>query len=308
MKLRPSIWRAVALLLLVAGVAAAQTDGQNGREAKFLRLERAEDDTPRALETAIVRYVPRDCGETGPTVDLVAAVHVADKAYYEELNRRFKQYDVVLYELVAPPGTQIPQGGVKGGGSPVSALQLAMTRMLELEFQLNGVDYTPKNFVHADMSPQQFAESMRRRGESMLQIFFRMMGYAMAQQNNSDGASGDVRLLMALFDKDRALALKRVMSEQFQDLEGSLTAINGPDGSTLITERNKVAFDTLREQIKAGHKKLAIFYGAGHMPDFGRRLRKELALVPLETTWLCAWNMESSSQVPADSHAKAAAQ
>ena len=51
-----------------------------------------------------------------------------------------------------------------------------MTRLLELEFQLRGIDYTADNLVHADMSPEQFAESMRRRGESMFQLFFRMLG------------------------------------------------------------------------------------------------------------------------------------
>jgi hypothetical protein len=142
---------------------------------------------------------------------------------------------------------------------------------------------------------------MRRRGESVFQVFFRMMGYAMARQGQDPAGSGDFRLLLALFDKNRSLAMKRVLAEQFMDLEGSLTAIDGPQGSTLIAERNKVALDVLRKQIAAGKRKLAIFYGAGHMFDFQRRLGEEFGLVPVSTRWLTAWDLkEEPAPPPAD--------
>ena len=51
--------------------------------------------------------------------------------------------------------------------------------------------------------------------------------------------------------------------------------MEGPKGSTLISGRNKVALDVLRKEIAAGKKKIAIFYGAGHMPDFQKRLRDD---------------------------------
>lgn len=287
------------IILVCAVIPAAALPGEpapKDREGLFLRLVRDDHDSPLALESAIVRYAPRDCGQTGPTVDLVAAVHVAEKSYYQALNRRFQDYDAVLYELVAPEGTRVPKGGPQGGGSPVSRFQSGMTRMLELEFQLRGIDYTRDNMVHADMSPQEFTESMRRRGESVYQLFFRMLGYAMAQQGRDPMGSSDFRLLLAFFDKNRALALKRVMAEQFEDLEGSLTAISGPEGSTLVSERNKVALAQLQKQIASGKQQLAIFYGAGHMSDFDQRLRDDLGLVPIRTQWLVAWDLKAESE------------
>jgi hypothetical protein len=285
-------------LLLVVLLVPCHAGASEQEEAKprFMRLTRAENGTPLALEAAIVRFAPLDRGEDGPTVDLVSAVHVGEGEYYDELNRIFEQYDAVLYELVAPEGTRIPKGGGQGSGSAVSILQTTMTKVLELEFQLNGVDYTAENFVHADMTPKQFAESRRRRGETVFKTFFRMLGYAMSQQGKQTTPGGDLRLLFALFDKDRALAMKRVLAEEFRSIEGSLSAINGPDGSTIITERNKVALEVLREQIDAGRKKLAIFYGAGHMFDFEERLRDEFALAPLETTWIQAWNLQGDEE------------
>lgn len=282
------------LVALVAVSSYGHEGSQDAAKSEFTRLTRDEDGVPRALEAAIVRYAPIDHGSDGPIVDLVSAVHVAESSYFKELNRRFEDYDLVLYELVAPKGTVIPKGGVKQGGSPVSMLQTTMTKVLDLNFQLNDIDYTASNFVHADMTPDQFSESMQQRGETIFKMFFRMLGHAISQQGSA--ANSDVRLLFALFDKNRALALKRVLAEDFQDVEGSLTAINGPDGSTLITERNKVALQVLRDKIKEGHKKLAIFYGAGHMSDFEQRLRDDFALVPTETIWLTAWNLEASDQ------------
>ena len=70
-------------------------------------------------------------------------------------------------------------------------------------------------------------------------------------------------------------------------------AIEGPDGSTLISERNKVALKVFRKQLAAGKRKIAIFYGAGHMSDFQRRLRQQFGLAPVSTRWLVAWNMKS---------------
>lgn len=288
--------RALCLAILAAPALITQGFGdepsRNDAGEKFLRLVRDEDRQPVALQAAIVRHVPADCGKTGPTVDLISAVHVADKDYYGKLNRQFEHYDVVLYELVAPRGTRVPKGGPSGNGSPVSMVQNAMTGVLDLEFQLRGIDYTRPNLVHADMSPEQFARSMRRRGESMLQVFMRMMGYALSQQGNDSAATSDARLLLAFFDSDRALAMKRVLAEQFSEMEGSLSAINGPDGSTLITERNKVALGVLGKQLAAGKRKIAIFYGAGHMPDLQKRLRDDLGLAPIRTEWLVAWDLK----------------
>ncbi len=285
------LWNSVCL----AGPAGQQPETQ--QTGGFVRMTKDGSGAPVALEAAIVRCAPRDCGRAGPTVDLIAAVHVAEKSYYRQLNRLFEDYDAVLYELVAPEGTRVPQGGAQTGGSPVSLLQTTMTDVLELEFQLRAVDYTRDNMIHADMSPEQFAESMRRRGESVFQLFFRMLGYAMARQSEDPAGFGDFRLLMALFDKDRAMALKRVLAEQFEDLEGSLTAISGPEGSTLVTERNKVALEVLRKEIAAGKQKLAIFYGAGHMSDFQQRLGDDFGLTPISTRWLVAWDLKGQPAV-----------
>ncbi len=153
---------------------------------------------------------------------------------------------------------------------------------------METIDYTKENLVHADMSPDEFAKSMKDRGESFFGMFFRMMGQAMAKQSAENAkatpegkkrsGSSDIDLLAAFFDKDRAGTLKRVMAEQFEDLEGMMDALNGTKGSTIITERNKVVLKKLDEQIAGGNKKIAIFFGAGHMSHIEKQLEADLHL------------------------------
>ena len=38
----------------------------------------------------------------------------------------------------------------------------------------------------------------------------------------------------------------------------------------------------LRKELAAGKKKIAIFYGAGHMPDLQKRLHDDFAMKPVE--------------------------
>jgi hypothetical protein len=168
-----------------------------------------------------------------------------------------------------------------------------MKDILGLEFQLKGIDYTRRNMVHADMSPDQFAESMRKRGESVMTMIMRVLGDAMTRPGESTGGMSGGQLLLALFDKNRTLALRRIFAEEFENSEGSFAALDGRAGSTLISGRNEVALGVLRKEIAAGRTKIAIFYGAAHMPNFQTRLRAEFGLVPVSTRWLVAWNLGS---------------
>ena len=283
-------WQWPDVLLADEPTEATETDAKpDGDAGKFLRLARGDDGDLLAMETAIVRYRPADA-DKDLVVDLVGAVHIGEKSYYEALNEQFTKYDVLLYELVAPEGARVPKAGQQSA-HPVSMLQMGMKNMLGLESQMVHVDYTPDNFVHADMSPEQFQETMAGRGESFLTMFFRMMGQGIAQESKNQGRNTDMEMVLALFDRNRAFKLKRLMAEQFEDLEGAMGALEGPDGSTIITERNKVALEVLREQIDAGHKKIGIFYGAGHLPDMQERLADDFSLERTDTEWLEAWNL-----------------
>jgi len=172
-------------------------------------------------------------------------------------------------------------------------MQNGMKTMLEIEHQLEQVAYTRANFVHADLSPDEFLKSMEDRGEGFVQMYFRMIGQALAHQSqqSAQGESADLDILGALFSDDRPRRLKIVMAKQFESMESLMVGFSGPEGSTLITERNKRALEVLRQQQAAGKRKLGIFYGAGHLSDMHKQLVKEFGLTPIGIVWLEAWDL-----------------
>ena len=120
-------------------------------EKTYLRFQ--EKEKGAALEVGIISMQHK---VSGAKVDLVGAVHIGDQAYYEGLNKDFKKYESVLYEMVKPadldPGN-LPKDRPQSG---VSIIQKFMKSQLDLAYQLDVVDYSAKNFVHADMTVKQF--------------------------------------------------------------------------------------------------------------------------------------------------------
>jgi hypothetical protein len=278
------------LLALPAGGVATEQDNPEEVPGGYVRLTRDAAKKPLALETAIVRFQAADGRDDQLRIDLIGAIHIADASYFAELNRRFRQYDAVLYELVAPEEANVPVPGRNPGGA-IGGMQVGMKSLLDLTFQLDEIDYKAQNLVHADMTPEQFARSMRERNESFTGMFFRIMGRSMSEHAKQPFGAEDLRLLAALFAPDRAHQMKLIMAEQFADLESQLDLFDGPDGSTIVTERNSKALEVLRRELDAGKKRLAIFYGAGHLADLQKRLEEEFAMEHVGTDWLAAWSL-----------------
>jgi hypothetical protein len=292
-----ALWLAPGSWLL-----ADETAGQNKTEktaGKYVRISRDRQGQAMALETAVVRLAAPG-SPTGATVDLVGAVHVADRAYYRKLNERFDDYDVVLYELVAEPGTRIPRGGKREVDNPLALVQQIMKMVLDLDLQTEQIDYTRTNFVHADLSPQQMAEAIRQRGDTGLTLFLSIAADLLRQQNlqeikqssKKQQADDDIDPLSALLAPDGAAKLKRLMAEQMETFLSPDGGLGQTLGTILIADRNKAAIKALQKELAKGKKKIAIFYGAAHMPDMEKRLREELGLKRQHEEWLTAWDLQ----------------
>ena len=105
------------------------------------------------LETSDVTYRNAD----GVTVRLVSAVHIGEKAYYQAMEQSFAGDDAVLYELVKPKDAPAPAKGERpASGSGIGDLQRMLKDVLKLDFQLDAIDYSAKNFVHADLDAETF--------------------------------------------------------------------------------------------------------------------------------------------------------
>ena len=285
-----------------AAPPAVEAVEELAQDVAFLRVSRDDAGRPVSLDTSVVEYAETHehaarFGRPEPVqVDLVSAVHIGGRGYYDALNRLFAEYDSVLYELVAPPNARVPRPGRKPSGMLGSAQQ-GLTQLLGLEYQLERIDYTAANFVHADLSPQEFDAAMAKRGESWWTMFARLMREGMARAEKRDATPGtDVgigEMFGLLFGggPERQIKLRRIMAEQFTDMEVLTAAFGGEKGSTLITDRNAAALDVLRKRIDRGDRRIAIFYGAAHMDDFDRKLRRDFGVQPRDTAWLEAWDL-----------------
>jgi hypothetical protein len=225
-------------------------------------------------------------------VDLVGAVHIGDAAYYQQLNKEFKAYEAVLYEMVKPAKLD-PAQFQNRPPSSVGMMQTFMQKQLDLAYQLDEVDYTAKNFVHADMTVKQFRKRQEARGESMFKLMFKMMKEDMARRSkNKTGADiSSAELLRALLNPNRSVELKYLLARQFNEMERLTAGLNDEKGSVILTDRNKVALKVLAHELATGKKKLAIFYGAAHLPDLEERMIEKMGFERKATRWVTAWNL-----------------
>ena len=259
----------------------------------FIRIRKGHRGKLIALETSITRYELKNAAGKRVTVDLIGAVHVGEKEYYEALNERFERYDSMLYELVAPEGTVIPKGGRKPGGvptNPLAAMQMGMQETLGLEFQLELIDYNKTNFKHADMSPAEFSESMVNNNERVVKYGLKAIGQGMAMQASGKSASS-IDMLMSVFASNKQMHMRRSFAKQIKQMEASSVIFQGKDGSTIVTHRNAKCMKVLQQEIAAGKTNLAIFYGAAHLPDMEQRLFNDFKAKRGGQVWLEAWRL-----------------
>ncbi len=274
-----------------------------GELPKFLRYVESEG-RPKALEVAVVHY--ESPSVAGAEVDLVSAVHIGEQNYYDQLNELFDKYDVVLYELVAAEGTVIPKGGKREGAQhPVAMLQDSARKFLGLKSQLAEVDYTKRHFVRADMTPQQMADKMSERGDTALTVALSTLADVMRQQNlaakNGQGSQTLLDPNVSLTDLlGNSLLAKQVLARQLATAGSLDQALGGTLNQMLVKDRNAAATKVLQQQLAAGKKRIAIFYGAAHMEDFHGRLVNDFGLQPASTRWLTAWDLTRSGSSPLD--------
>ncbi len=272
---------------------------QPAQAADFLRFVDRGDAGGR-LETADVAYRNAD----GVTVHLVAAVHIGEGEYFEGLNQNFKLRDAVLYEMVKGKDQPLPQPGVDNPAhSTIGQFQHLMKDSLNLEFQLDRIDYTQPNFIHADMDAETFTRMQDERGESMMMLMLKQMFQQMSKptpeaSDKDQDSEQQLEDLVRIFTRpDSERRMKTMLARQMVEMEGEGGPFDAMNGTVILTERNKAAIKTLEKTLKDGKKDIAIFYGAAHMPDLSKRLA-DMGFKPVASEWRMAWDLTIRNDQP----------
>ncbi|MGH7179049.1 MAG: hypothetical protein ACREJC_16850 [Tepidisphaeraceae bacterium] len=263
-------------------------------QSKFLRFV-PDNHGGGTLQASIVRYVNDD----GVIVDLVSAVHIAEPSFFQQLDDSFTDYDAVLYEMVSPKEGE-PPPTTQRSMIWLGRFQRGLRDALDLSFQLEEIDYKRPNFVHADMDLGAFQQMQAERKESFLSMAFASAAHNMDNPRAAAAQPNPIELLAALTAPDRPRRLKLIMARTMGAMGDSLGGMDGPRGSVIISERNKVALQRLSQQIADGKKTLAIFYGAGHFRSMEKTLTEEMGFRQVgPPMWRIAWDMSTHLPHPA---------
>lgn len=222
-----------------------------------------KDGTVNQLLVAVCTYTKGDV-----TLDVIGTVHIADAAYYQMLNKRFKSYDALCYELVAPEGK-------KPVKDERSLMRNLVNVFLDLEHQLSVVDYHAENFVHADLTPEEFEAVMEKYGDNMLTIALSTIADLIRQHNKSskDQPVTQQDMVQIIGNPNGAVEMKRQMARQFVESDDVSSSFGTTLTRYIVDERNIAALATVEEQAKTKNK-IGLYYGAAHLPDFDARLRE----------------------------------
>ncbi len=250
----------------------------------FIRVD--EDAHAARLQTGITRYQKGDV-----VLDLIGAVHVADKEYFVQLNEEFTKYESVLFEMVGGENLVNGQVPAPAPGQKVDTMTLllgkaytAMEKFLALSGQKDHVDYSVENFVHADLTLGEFKRLQKEKGESII-------GFALKQnklETKPKKEPNAMKLIAALLTKNSDKA-KLELVHTLGAGDDQIAQFAGD--SVIIGDRNLKCLEVLEEQIEAGIKSLSIFYGAAHFPDMEQRLL-ESGFKKTSHRWITAWNVK----------------
>ena len=276
MKTRMSWARKVAV---VAGMLVAT--GESSLAGDFIRIR--EDDEATRLQTAYFGYE-----KDGMRVDLIGAIHIADKRYYEFLNKSFEGYNALLFEMVGGEklggGDKKPDPEPDPGENKLAAL-LTVYETMEKSLGLSGqsavIDYTAENFVHADLTMKEFEALQEERGESLLGFMIQsaLTAERPAREPNS------INLMRGMLGGKPDL-VKLELMHTMADADKQIDSIDG--ANVIIGDRNARCIEVLEREMAGGKKNIGIFYGAAHFPDMERRLM-EKGFARVSQKWATAW-------------------
>ena len=263
---------------------------------------------PVAMETSIVsfagKYQDGEGVERDVQVDLVGAIHIAEKSYYDALNEIFKGYDVVVFEMVSdsdgpyesPEEIARKEENEAANLNPlniVSTIQRLFGAALNLTYQMHGIDYSAENMKRGDCGSIEFILELVSNGD--VGEFF-VNSYLEGRLALSEGT--EIGMASALLcGSDRRLVARRIFAKELAssektDVDSETSSQDGKKRENAVIHfRNKRAIAALQEQLDNGAERVAIFYGAAHLPDLAERLKNEFGFEPTgEIQWIPAWN------------------
>ena len=269
------------------------------------------------LQVAVRKLVPTN--GVGPVIWLSGASHIGETNYYAQLQQHLDTQALVLFEGIRAgrkaggTNTVASEKSDSSSATPAKAaertsLQKDLAESLGLVFQLEAIRYTGTNFRNSDLSVAELRDLMdkddepaapdspkeKRKSEAFEQLLKAMdgnsmfgtllkVGFKLVGGNPKLQAMTKLALIEALGGIRGDLSRMKSLPEEMQRLM-----------EVLIQTRNDAVLKDLRAELKrpAPPASISIFYGAGHMDDLERRLRREFGYRAESDLWLPAFTVD----------------
>jgi hypothetical protein len=253
------------------------------------------------MQTSVTRFRHP---QTNQVVSLVGAVHIGENSYYRAIQAELDRHDLVLYELVggpAPGSVEALEQGLQEGDDFSSKLgerqifrfiqviQQQMQEMLQLQHQKDGIDYTRKNFRHADLDAVEFAAALAEKGLFNIDPSALLSGIGPAML---DGIG--LQAALTSQDANTVNRVRWILGQMMAKSISQLAILGVADierpQDLILGMRNDEAWKILGSSLEEGWRRTAIFYGAAHLPDLRRRLLEE-GWIFEAIEWIPAWKI-----------------
>jgi|GEM_PF-306889 len=322
-------WVMAAVWAVGIGPACAQPAATNPPPASLARFAaepymRVTNGATGAVElqVAVRKLVPTN--GTGPVIWLTGASHIGETNYYAQLQKHLDTQTLVLFEGIhagqakaakpaaaepkAPAPTKPPPADPPAKAAERTSLQKDLAESLGLVFQLEAINYRGTNFRNSDLSVHELQELMdkgdepaapdspkeRRKNEAFDHLLKAMEGNSLFGTLLKAGfklVGGNPRL---------QATVKLGLIEALGSIRGDLSRMKSlPEDmqrlmEVLIQSRNDAVLKDLRAELKRPRPaaSISIFYGAGHMDDLERRIRREFGYRADSDLWLPAFTVD----------------
>mgnify|MGYP000022015522 CR=1 FL=1 len=179
----------------------------------------------------------------------------------------------------------------KQGGE---GIQIKLANALGLQFQLSAINYTRDSWRNSDLAIDEVQQKLEESGAPG-DAFFSLM----------DGSSFGSKLLGFLLgyverDPQMAMLIKLMLVETVAHADALMEAQPGAMGrfmKVIVIDRNTAVLEDLRNVIdtEPDIKHIALFYGAGHLPDMETRLEKDFGYRFEKDAWFTAMDLDLAS-------------
>ncbi len=220
---------------------------------------------------------------TGRRVYLVGAVHIAHADCFDALQSVLDSMDLVLWEGVG--SKEAPTEEALERFDVLFKTQVMLKNILNLDFQLQEVDYKRAFWRNCDMSVNELQQELDARQLKIMpneQMFRAVFGtiFKLVDPNSiprSELIGRPYRATIAPLMADPDTIFQRAGAEGLKVV--------------LIELRNRVVIDEVEAELDKpdGPQRIGIFYGAGHLPDMCAKLQAERGMRYLRTYWIPAW-------------------